>query len=415
MNQKIELNSEIGKLEAVIIHTPGKEVENMTPTNVEKALYSDILNLSVISEEYLQFKGVLDKVTKTYEVHDLLFKIICNNKVKENLINKICCNEGVPQIIDFLLRQTNEALAKQLLEGVVMKKNHLTNYLSKDKYILQPLHNFFFTRDAAIAFKNEIFIGRMSNKIRDRESFIMKAIFDYHPQFSGNVVSPYKSKHFHENLTIEGGDFLVMRDNLIIIGLSNRTSSHGIDFILKTLKDNNEHCYIIVQELPGFPESFIHLDMVFTLVDYGKCVIYEPVILNSKYQTLLIETENKKVKPIKEFDNILTALHSIGIEMESISCGGSDAYNQEREQWHSGANFVAIEPGKIIGYDRNIHTIEALNNAGFEVISSNDIVNESKKLEEYKKCVITVPGAELSRGGGGCRCMTMPIKREKLS
>ncbi|OFX61673.1 MAG: arginine deiminase [Bacteroidetes bacterium GWA2_30_7] len=415
MHQNIEINSEIGKLEAVIIHTPGKEVENMTPTNVEKALYSDILNLAVINEEYSQFKAILEKITKTYEVHDLLYKIICNNKVKDNLIHKICTNEGVPQIIDFLLRQSNEELAKQLLEGVVMKKNHLTNYLSKDKYILQPLHNFFFTRDAAIAYKNNIFIGRMSNKIRDRESIIMKAIFDYHPAFSGNVISPYKSKHFHEKLTIEGGDFLVMRENLLIIGLSNRTSSHGIDFILKTLKDNNEHCYIIVQELPDFPESFIHLDMVFTLVDYGKCVIYEPVILNNKFQTLLIETQNCKVKPLKEFDNILTALKSIGIDMKSVSCGGSDAYNQEREQWHSGANFVAIEPGKIIGYDRNVHTIDALNKDGFEIINSTEVINNSKKLDDYKKCIITIPGAELSRGGGGCRCMTMPIKRTNLS
>lgn len=171
-----------------------------------------------------------------------------------------------------------------------------------------------------------------------------------------------------------------------------------------------------MQELPHQPESFIHLDMVFTQLDRNICMIYEPVVLHpNMYRTVHIAIAGGEVAEIREEHNLLTALARLGIEFETISCGGSaDLWTQEREQWHSGANFFAIAPGKIIGYRRNINTIEELDRKGFTIIDATDVAEKKVDLKSYNRCVITIDGSELSRGGGGCRCMTMPIRRRPV-
>lgn len=153
MQEKIptQIYSEIGELEAVVIHTPGAEVENMTPENAERALYSDILNLNVVIKEYNQFKGVLQHFSLTLEVMDLLRDILKNEKVKENLVLKICRNEEASHITPILMEMEEEKLSCTLIEGLPLQKNTLTNFLSKERFSLKPLHNFFFTRDGAIS------------------------------------------------------------------------------------------------------------------------------------------------------------------------------------------------------------------------------------------------------------------------
>jgi arginine deiminase len=415
---KIDVTSEFGQLEGVIIHTPGQEVEEMTPENAERALYSDILNLSVAASEYSYFKGVLNKVTQTFEVKDLLSDILKLDEVKSLLLKEICTNESAMDIYPKLLEQSAPELARQLIQGVFLERNNLTRYLSQERFSLRPLHNFLFTRDASMSFGNEVLIGKMASKVRDREAVIMNAIFNNHPLIETNTINPNRTENTsnYSGISIEGGDFLVGREDLLVIGSGIRTSTQGIDFILENFKSKKDGIrHILIQELPETPESFIHLDMVFTFLDNDACIVYEPLIQKTnRFRTIHIQVENGKVTEISEQQNLLKALQKLGIDLNPIKCGGGiDNWTQEREQWHSGANFLAFAPGKVIGYERNVHTLEQLNNSGFEIITAKDFL-DGKSAIPQGKCVITIPGSELARGGGGARCMSMPIRRKSL-
>ncbi len=411
----LNVQSEIGELEAVLLHTPGPEVENMTPKDAQRALYSDILNLSIAQKEYEQIEGVLSNVTTTYQLKDLLMKVLENEKERHALIRKICDAEEVTDCFDQLMELPVRTLCRVLIEGLPARIDNLTAFLNDDYYALFPLYNFYFTRDASITVGNRAFIGKMANKVRLRESLIMDAIFNNKQFETQGVINPYSLCN-NPKVLFEGGDILVAREDILIVGNGMRTTSQGIDFMVSQLCNTEERIHVLVQQLPHQPESFIHLDMVFTLLDKNKCMVFSPVILeDNPLDTIHITVENGKVNKIKYVSGLLPTLKKLGMDLEPVICGGTkDEWTEEREQWHSGANFFAFAPGKVLSYARNIHTIEEMNKHGFEIIPAADVIDGKVNLKKIKRCVVTIDGSELPRGGGGARCMTMPLRRKAV-
>ena len=401
----------------------------MTPRTAQRALYSDILNLSIAQKEYAQLNGVLKKYTKTYQVNDLLKTVLDDRMQRDTLVRKICSVENAMDYFDSLMDLSSNELTTLLIEGLPAKIDTLTAYIKDEYYALSPLYNFYFTRDASASVGKDVLICKKANQVRVRESIFMQAIFECQQLFDCEMINANDYSHekvgeggtagsqVNAGLTIEGGDVEVVNDHILLIGNGLRTSTQGIDMMISRFcKDKTEgEKYILVQELPGNVESFIHLDMVFTMLDRDSCLIYEPLILgDNEYRTVLITIDNGKVKNIKTVANIISALRRLGVDMKPVVCGGDDEWNEEREQWHSGANSFALAPGKVFSYARNVHTIEAMNDSGYEIIAAKDIIAGKKDVDDYKRCVITLEGSELPRGGGGARCMTMPVVREKI-
>lgn len=407
---KAGVNSEYGKLKTLLIHEPGPEVENMTPATAERALYSDILNLPIAREEYAEFKGVLKKVTEVIEVRNILLNLLENQNAKNEIINVFSDFSQVKGLRLLLESLSNEEFSRLTFEGIPLPQVSLANFLHQDKYAINPLHNIFFMRDASFTIGNTIFVSSMAREVRKPESLLLNILYKYSIDKESEVC--FLNEQKENSFTIEGGDILVVSPEVLIVGAGPRTTPEAIDILVKKVSQKQPLKTVLVQELPKKPESFIHIDMVFTLLSDSECMVYKPILNNAGgFRTIKMEMNDGEIKSIRQTANLIEGLSSCGFDYKPIYCGGGDMLLQEREQWHSGANFFAFAPGKIIGYARNSHTADALNRVGYEILTAHDIINEKVSLQEYNKCLITVDGSELARGGGGPRCMTMPVLR----
>ena len=405
---KVNVSSETGRLRAVLLHRPGVEIERMTPLNAAHALYSDILNKPIVDHEYANFCGVLEKWTNVYYVEDILEKLLEDSDIRRHLVEESCdMDDCDDDLSDKLMGLPSKKLADILIEGY---EDPEWDGSDDERYLLKPLYNLFFTRDASSTVYDRVLINSMSFEVRERETLIYEAIFKHFFK-----VDTLNAMAWDRDARTEGGDVQIAAPDLLCIGQGIRTNTKGIKYLAQTFAKERERFNILVQELPKSPESFIHLDMVFTFLGRHQCMAFEPMLkktgLFAGKDTTLITIEKGNISYTK-VPNIVKGLQSLGWDIEPVIGGGSDPWVQLREQWHSGANFFSLGDGKIMGYRRNTHTIDALDKAGFAVLNAEDIVSGKVDMHSYEKFVAAFPGSELPRAGGGARCMTMPILRD---
>lgn len=414
MATSIRLDSEIGALNTVVVHTPGQELENMTPATAAEVLYDDILSLPLARGEHRQLKGVLQQVAEVIEFRDLLTEVLGREKVRRALIEELCQLFQCPELIADLIDLEPRRLARQLIEGTGKRVDSLEKFLAPSSYAIPPLPNTFFTRDATMCVNDRIVIGSMAFRARVAEALLLKAIFKHHPQLSSAGFYFDGTSNPDSEVTIEGGDLLVVREDLVVIGYSERTSVAGIDRLMRAIASQGPVTDFIVVEIPK-TRATIHLDMIFTMVDRDACVAFPPLITGTQRCRAFhcrFDGAGEGGAHIREYSGVLEALAALGMEIEPIACGGPDPFHQEREQWASGANFFAFGPGRILGYKHNVHTIDALSAAGFQIVDAVDLLEGASELPKTGRVAVGIDGAELSRGGGGCRCMTMPLARD---
>src|SRR6478752_4043293 len=403
------VSSEIGRLRGVLVHSPGQELLAVTPSNRADYLYDDIVEAESAQREHRRFIAILERFTTVYEVRSLLADILGNADARELLIREtmdIVPSEPLARDISALDAQ---ALVRMLIEGREEPPGPIAKALNEYGWVLPALPNMFFTRDSCVVVGDHVLIGSMRYAIRWTEAIIMKALFMHHPELRNAGILYDGAAERRVNYTIEGGDIHPLRRDLVVIGFSERSSPAAIDQLASTLFDETEVRDVVVVVMPK-EHNAIHLDMIFTQVDRELCAVFPPHFVGP--ERLPVLHWRKGEKTIHEQPNIFAALSDCGMPLEPIFCGGDRRTLQEREQWASGCNFIAMRPGVILSYQRNEATLHELRRMGFRLITGTSFLTGEERLVDGQRAAITFEGAELVRGGGGPRCMTLPTRRD---
>jgi arginine deiminase len=308
-----------------------------------------------------------------------------------------------------LAERSSEELVDMLIEGVEEVPGPLARTINEYGYTLPPLPNLFFTRDTAMAIGRHIMIGSMRYGIRWSEELIMKTLFLHHPLLKNDGLLYDGAAERRHNYTLEGGDVHPLRHDTVMLGFSERSSPAAIDHLVSLLFAGTAVTDVIVIVMPK-ENTAIHLDMIFTQVDKELCVVYPPHFVGPERLAVLHRRAGQH--QMREMPNVFAALQAVGLPMEPIFCGGTRRTVQEREQWASGCNFVAVRPGAILSYARNHATLCELEKSGFRTVTAESFLTGEERLKDDERAVITFEGSELVRAGGGARCMTLPIERD---
>jgi arginine deiminase len=405
----IHVYSEIGKLRTVLLHRPGKEIENLTPDLMERLLFDDIPYLEVARQEHDAFAAIFRQAgVEVLYVEELIAEIFQVAEIKEAFLDAFVAEADIrtkelEKIVKHYFMQITceKELADKLIEG--LRREALGDYTkvtladridSSYPFVVDPMPNLYFTRDPFSSMGSGISLNHMKTVTRNRETLFASFIFKHHPRFKDIDVPRWYNRD--DAFSIEGGDQLVLSEKVLAIGVSERTEASAIDLFAKRLFENEDNFDVILAfDIPK-KRAFMHLDTVFTMVDYDKFTIH-PEIEGPLTVYSIRRGKEKGSITIEKETMILEDILKKYLELESVTlirCGGGNLIDAGREQWNDGSNTLALAPGEVIVYSRNHVT--------------------NKLLESHGIKLYVMPSSELSRGRGGPRCMSMPLFRDRL-
>ncbi|EHK2364258.1 TPA: arginine deiminase [Clostridium perfringens] len=410
-DRALNVTSEIGRLKTVLLHRPGEEIENLTPALLDRLLFDDIPYLKVAREEHDAFaKTLRDNGVEVLYLEVLAAETMdTDNNLKDKFISEFIDEAGVQSegLKEALIKyfnsfSTNKEMIDKMMAGV--RKEELKDYHRESLYdqvndvypfVCDPMPNLYFTRDPFATIGHGITLNHMRTDTRNRETIFAKYIFRHHPRFEGKDIPFWFNRN--DKTSLEGGDELILSKEILAVGISQRTDSASVEKLAKKLLYYPDTSFktVLAFKIP-VSRAFMHLDTVFTQVDYDKFTVHPGIVGPLEVYAITKDPENDghliAVEECDTLENILKKYLKRDIEL--IKCGGGDEIIAAREQWNDGSNTLAIAPGEVVVYSRNYVTNEILEKEGI-------------KLH-------VIPSSELSRGRGGPRCMSMPLIREDL-
>ncbi len=417
----IFVDSEIGALKKVIVHQPDSGIQRVSPRRAEELLFDDIVFLPLMQQEHKIFTQVLSAFLGEKNVleTEVLIKeaLDAETKYTQELLAMVIEYEELPKSVlaDFE-SMSHEKLTQVLISG----------YDAENDYIYcDPIPNFIFTRDIAVTIQNKVLITKAAKEARERENLLTRFIFAAHPMFStiqntDNIINLNHLEDFPpsrkgERVSVEGGDVMMFNKNYVLIGCSERSTSHAFNSIRKHLNNLGSDLKLVKVNIPA-ERSFMHIDTLFTRIDHDVIACFKPIIYDGLGSNVEVYNPDGTIDiyaSVKDF------MHKeINPNMKFVFTGNGESPYQEREQWTDGCNLVAVKPGVGITYDRNTKTEDSFKKHGYTIIKAKDFLEKISagelQAEQVEKTIITIPSSELSRARGGSHCMTCPILREKL-
>ncbi len=416
------VDNEISQLQQVITHVPSDGISRISPKKAESLLFDDIVFYPLMHEEYRIFQRLLhlflgkDNVLDT---SDLIVEAIkANPEIRHDLIKQVIDFEELPQSFVQHLEDLDAAELSHIL---------ITGYhKDEDRILFDPIPNYMFTRDIAVTIKDHILISKAAKDARHRENLLSRFIFNHHPLFQPmaqegklidlNDLEAFPPSRRAEVVNAEGGDIMMLSPEHLLIGCSERTSQYAFESIKKRIFELGLVDHVVQVNIPN-ERSFMHIDTLFTRIDYNTISCYKPIVYDGEGSNVIVydKSGGRRIYPsIREY--IITEVNK---DMVFIFSGGGISPYQEREQWTDSCNLVAIRPGVAISYDRNLKTLNAFKKEGYKVMDAEEVLRQSHSDSQFitrmEKTIITIPSAELSRARGGSHCMTCPIQRTPLS